>query len=60
MTDSGEILGDIDSFKVDATTFSDIDNRIREINDQLKPYMQELKELKTKKLELKKHICTFM
>ena len=60
MADSGEILGDIDSFKVDATTFSDIDNRIREINDQLKPYMQELKELKTKKLELKKHICTFM
>ena len=57
---SGEILGDIESFKVDATTFSDIDNRIRELNEKLKPYTQELKELKTKKLELKKHICKFM
>jgi uncharacterized protein YdcH (DUF465 family) len=60
MAGTDEISGDLDSFKLDATTFSEIDNRIRELNEKLKPYTKELKELKMKKLELKKHICKFM
>ncbi len=60
MGDSSEISGNIESFKVDVTTFSDIDNRIKELTEKLKPYALEIKELKAKRLELKQRVCQFM
>lgn len=54
------IRGNIESFRTDVEKFSYINNRIKELTDKLKPYMTELKELRAKKVELKKRVCHFM
>jgi len=55
MTDTG-----VEHFKCDVRRFDTLDVEIKNINNQIKPLQEKLKELKKTKKDLESNICSFM
>lgn len=55
MTDTG-----VEHFKCDVRRFDTLDIEIKNINNQIKPLQDRLKELKKTKKDLETNICSFM
>lgn len=55
-----DLQGNLQIFKTEATKFSELDKRIKEITDAIKPLTDELRSLKKEKMTLKRDICDFM
>lgn len=52
--------GDLNEFRGDVDEFSTLEQRIKDLSGKIKPYQQLIKELKSKKIELKTDICKYM
>tara|TARA_B100000886_G_C20385880_1_gene476024 strand:+ start:531 stop:932 length:402 start_codon:yes stop_codon:yes gene_type:complete len=53
-------MSNIDIFKMNVRKFNTIENEIKHISSEIKPYNEKLKELKTQKKDLEKIICSYM
>lgn len=55
-----ELRGDLNIFRNEVSRFSDIDRRIKQAEEQIKPLRETIVSLKKEKTDLKNNICVYM